>query len=121
MFLKNSLKVLIIGVVAFALATVTYAYAAANVVPPGSAGDGSGTITGYTVSAIAYTLDATTPSKIAKITFTLNVAASQVEVSTTGATPYQVCTISGGTSVTCTFSPEPTVAAASSLQVIATQ
>jgi len=121
MFTKNAIKVLIIGLIVFALATVTYAYAAANTVPPSTAGDGAGAISGYTVSNIAYTLDATTPSKIAKITFTLSAAANVVQVSTTGASPYQSCTIAGGTSVTCTFVTEPTVTAANSLEVIATQ
>src|SRR5271157_5635616 len=108
MFTKNALKVLIIGIIVFALATVTYAYAAANTVPASTAGDGAGAISGYTVSNIAYILDATTPSKINKITFTLSAAAGQVQVSVTGASPYQACTIASGTNVTCTFTTEPT-------------
>jgi hypothetical protein len=121
MFMKNAFKVLIIGLIAFALATVTYAYANTNTVPASAAGDGSGAISGYTISSIVYTLDATTPSNISKITFTLNASATVVQVSVTGAAPYQSCTVSGGTSVTCNFSPEPTVVSATSLRVIATQ
>lgn len=121
MFMKNALKVLIIGLIAFTLATVTYAYAAANTVPASTAGDGAGAISGYTISNIVYTLDASNPANINKITFTLSAAATVVQVSTTNAAPYQSCTISGGTSVTCTFSPEVTVLNATNLRVIATQ
>jgi spermidine/putrescine-binding protein len=122
MFMKNALKVLIIGLIAFALATVTYAYAAANTVPASSAGDGNGAISGYTISNIVYTLDPANPINIQKVTFTLNVAASVAQVSVTGAAPFQSCVITGaGLTATCTFASEPTVLSALSLRVIATQ
>ena len=47
-------RILGILVVAAALATGAYAFTATNTVPDSSAGSGSGTISGYTVSAIAY-------------------------------------------------------------------
>jgi hypothetical protein len=121
MFMKNAIKVLIIGLMVFALATVAYAYAAANTVPASSAGDGSGVISGYTISSIVYQLDAANPANIHIITFTLSAAAGTVQVSVTGAAPYQSCAIAGGTNVTCTFAVEPTVLSATSLRVIATQ
>ncbi|MHC1740764.1 MAG: hypothetical protein AB9897_06585 [Anaerolineaceae bacterium] len=46
-------------VIALILSVTTYAFAAANNVPATAAGDGSNTITGYTISAVTYTLDAT--------------------------------------------------------------
>ena len=121
MFLRNALKVSLIVLVAFALATVTYAYAANNTVPASTAGDGAGAISGYTVNGIVYTLDAASPDKINKVAFTLNAAATVVQVSVTGAAPYQSCAIVGGVNVTCTFGTEPTVLSATSLRVIATQ
>jgi hypothetical protein len=127
MFMKRALKVLIIGIIVFALATVTYAFAAANTVNNSNAGDGSGTISGYNITAIAYTLDGSNPANITKLTFTLTPIgggsdASVVWVSLTGATPYTSCTVSG-TTATCLWSGagEPTVLSATSLRVIATQ
>ena len=67
-------RIIGILVVAAALATGAYAFTATNTVPDSSAGSGSGTISGYTVSAIAYQLNATTPSNIDSMTFTLNAA-----------------------------------------------
>ena len=43
-------------VVAVALATGAYAFTATNTVPGSSAGSGSGTISGYTVSSVQYQL-----------------------------------------------------------------
>ena len=66
-------------VVAAALATGAYAFTATNTVPNSSAGSGSGTISGYTVSAVAYQLNATTPTNIDTMTFTLSAAATTVK------------------------------------------
>ena len=41
------------------LGTIGFGFAAANTVPASSAGDGSGAISGYTVSVVAYGLNAT--------------------------------------------------------------
>lgn len=102
-------------------ATAAYAYTASNTVPASNAGDGSGAVSGYTVTlgSPLYTLDASNPTLIKSVAFTLNTAASTVYVSVTGAAPYQSCAIAGGTSVTCTFASEPTVTSATSLRVIA--
>ena len=121
MFAKNVLKVAVVIIIALSITSVAYAYAASNTVPATTAGDGQGTISGYTVTNVVYTLDATNPANISKVAFTLSSAASVVQVSLTGSTPYQSCTVSGGTNVTCTFSTEPTVLSATALRVIATQ
>jgi len=109
MFAKNVLKVAVVIIIALSITSVAYAYAASNTVPATTAGDGQGTISGYTVTNVVYTLDATNPANISKVAFTLS------------STPYQSCTVSGGTNVTCTFSTEPTVLSATALRVIATQ
>ena len=76
-------------IVAAALATGAYAFTATNTVPDSNAGSGSGTISGYTVSAIAYTLNATTPSNIDSMTFTLNTTAATAKAKiVSGSTTY---------------------------------
>jgi hypothetical protein len=108
-------------VVAFAaaLALATYAFTASNVVPGTKAGKGEGAITGYTVSAVAYTL-ASNPANIDSVAFTLNSAATSVKaklVQSSGT--YTSCAVSGGTSVTCDFSPDVSVTSADELSVVA--
>jgi hypothetical protein len=108
-------------VVAFALATGVYAFTATNTVPASNAGSGSGTISGYTVSGIAYTLNATTPSDIDSMTFTLNSSASTVRAKiVSGSTTYTTCSIAGGVNVTCNFAPDIDITTADQLSVIAT-
>ena len=108
-------------VVAAALATGAYAFTATNTVPASSAGSGSGTISGYTVSGIAYTLNATTPSDIDSMTFTLNANASTAKAKiVSGSSTYTACTIAGGVNVTCDFSPDIAITTADQLSVIAT-
>src|SRR5215218_3793842 len=53
------------------LSAVAYGFAAANTVPASGAGDGAGAITGYTISAVKYTLNATTPANIDSVSFTV--------------------------------------------------
>ena len=114
-------RILGILVVAAALATGAYAFTATNTVPDSSAGSGSGTISGYTVISIAYQLNATTPSDIDAMTFTLNAAATTVKAKVvSGSTTYTSCTISGGVNVTCNFSPDIAITTADQLSVIAT-
>ena len=108
-------------IVAAALATGAYAFTATNTVPSSSAGSGSGTISGYTVSGIAYTLNATTPSDIDSMTFTLNADAATVKAKVvSGSTTYTNCSIAGGVNVTCDFSPDIAITTADQLSVIAT-
>jgi hypothetical protein len=120
MFTKNTVKIVFIAIIALSLSGFTYAFAAANTVPDTYAGDGQGTISGYVVSAIHYTLDATDPSKINTVDFTLDHAATLVKVKLVAAgTTYYGCTITGGTSVSCTVGGAVTVLAADQLRVIA--
>ena len=46
------------------------AFSAANTVPTSSVGEGSGTISGYTITAVVYTLNGTDRSNIDTLTFT---------------------------------------------------
>jgi hypothetical protein len=108
-------------VVAGVLATATYAFTASNTVPASKAGDGSGAISGYTVSSVAYTLNATNPSNLDSVGFTLDAAASVVKIKlvASGSTWYS-CTGGAGNTWTCATTGAA-VAPADQLQVVATQ
>jgi hypothetical protein len=117
-------RLVLAGVLAVAVSAAAYGFTATNTVPTSYAGDGSGTISGYTVSAIAYTLNTTDPTKVDKVAFTLSSAATSVKVKAVASgSTYQDCTVTGGTSVSCDWAAasEPTVAAVDQLRVIAVQ
>jgi hypothetical protein len=122
MFFKRTLKVFLIGLVAFALATFTYAYAASNTVPATDAGDGAQAISGYTISAVHYNLNGTNPANIDSVTFTIAPAATggSAQVQLVNAGTWYSCTISGGTNVSCTTTGA-TAAAAANLRVVIAQ
>ena len=105
------------GIVA-ALASTAFAFTAANTVPNSRAGSGSSTVSGYTVSAVAYGLNATTPTNIDSVSFTINpVAASTVKAKLAG--NWYSCTNAAG-SVTCTTTaPQLTVVSVTDLEVLA--
>ena len=116
-------KTRFLSVLALALlmASLAYAFTATNTVPTSSAGSGSGTISGFTVSGVAYTLNATTPSDIDSVAFTLNDSATTVKAKiVSGSTTYTACTITGGVNVSCNFSPDIAITTADQLSVIAT-
>ena len=108
-------------VLVVALAATAYAFAASNTVPATRAGDGSQAISGYTISSVAYGLNASTPTNIDSVTFTISpTSATTVKASLNGGTTWYACTNSSG-SVSCTTtSPQATVAGATNLQVVAT-
>lgn len=123
MFLSRAFKVFLIALVAFAFASVGNALAAANTVPATNAGDGAEAISGYTVSAVHYNLNATNPQNIDSVTFTTNVTVptgSTVTIKLVAAgTTWYTCTGQGSTSISCTTtSPQATVLAADSLRVV---
>ncbi len=110
------------AVVASAIGLGTYAFTASNTVPATSAGSGSGAISGYTITNVQYGLNATTPTNLDQVTFTLSPAAAttvKAQLEPSGA--WYSCTNSSG-SVTCTTtSPQATVVSATQLTVVATQ
>jgi hypothetical protein len=111
------------AVLAGVVASCAYALTASNTVPSSNAGSGSGTISGYTVAAITYTLDATNPQNIDKVSFTLSPAgATTVKAQlVTGGTWY-TCTLTAGTWGCATTAPtQATAAAANNLTVVASQ
>jgi hypothetical protein len=115
-------RTIIVSVLALGMAVGVYAYAATNTVPGSTAGAGSGAISGYTVSSVQYSLNATTPTNLDQVAFTITpAAASTVKAQLASGGSWYSCTNTAG-SVTCnTTSPQATVAAATQLTVVATQ
>jgi len=113
-------------IVALALAVsavtgVSLVLTAANSVPATKAGDGSNTITGYTVTSVHYTLNGTDPSKVDQVAFTVDstpVAGSTLKAQLVAGGSWYSCSNSG-TAVTCaTTSPQATVAPTDALRVV---
>jgi hypothetical protein len=98
------------AVVAMAIGGGAYAFTASNTVPASTAGAGTGAVSGYTVAALHYGLDATTPANIDSLTFTISPAVPSTgtgkvvisaALSTGGPNTYTCTTDTGGTNVTC--------------------
>lgn len=102
MFTSRTLKVLLIVILVTIISATAYAFAAANTVPATKAGDGSGTISGYTVSNIVYNLNATDPSTIDSVDFTLSAAAVTAKIKLVAAGSTWIdCTVVSGNDWTC--------------------
>ena len=103
-------------------ATAAFAFAASNTVPGTRAGEGASVTSGYTVSSVVYNLNATAPSNIDSVTFTLSASASNVKIRLITTGSYYSCTNTSGNNWSCnTTAPQATVAAADELRVIATE
>ena len=126
MKVSNSRRALGALLVAGVVATGSYAVTAANSVPAGRAGDGAGSISGYSVSSVKYSLNATNPANIDAVTFALDAAppagaTTKIQLASGGS--WYTCT-SGtpATNQSCTTtSPQATVAAATDLRVVSAQ
>lgn len=103
-------------------ASSAYAFTSSNTVPATTVGSGSGTISGYAASNVAYNLDAANPQNIDSVTFTISpTAATTVKIQLASGGSWYSCTNAAG-SVSCTTtSPQATAAAATQLTVVATQ
>lgn len=99
-------------------------FAATNTVPSSNAGDGSGTVSGYTISNIHYNLNATNPATADSVVFDISPAVPSggtVEISFDGGSTWPATCGTGGT-ITCTFStPQSIGAGFTSLRVVAAQ
>jgi hypothetical protein len=111
-------RVLKFGALVVALlvfSTIAYAFAASIVVPASNAGIGAGTVSGYTVNGIEYTLAPANPSNLDSVQITLNTAATEVRARIAGGA-WVVCT-GAGTTWDCALGS--TVLAANNLEVTA--
>jgi hypothetical protein len=117
--------------IAAVLGTGAYAFTASNTVPNTTAGSGVGTVSGYAVSGVHYTLNTTTPANIDSLTFTVSPVIPstgngkvvvQAALTSGGPTNYSCTTNTSGDTVTCaTASPQLMSDKLTSLTVIAAQ
>ena len=102
-------------------AVSAYAFTAQNTVDASNEGDGSGEITGYAVSNVAYTLDAADPANIASWSFDLSATARTVQSKLDSANSYTLCSNGGaGNHWVCIPAALQTVEAANNLRVVST-
>lgn len=114
-------RILIVLALAGLLAVAAFALAAANTVPGTRAGDGNGTISGYTVTNVSYNLNAVNPSLVSTYEFDLDAAATTVKAKLiTAQVTYDNCT-GLVNHWTCTPPVGTTVASIDQLRVIAAQ
>lgn len=105
----------------------TVGYANSNNVPGSSAGDGSGTISGYAVSNVHYTLDTNNPSTVTNLSFTINPAlpsggTGTARISLNGGSTWLLSNAcSGTTTVSCSIPSGTTVTSLATLRVVAAQ
>jgi len=115
---RRSVLALLLAITA---AIAAYGFTATNTVEDSRAGDGTGQILAYDVSSISYTLLASDPTKISGVDFTLDEAATDAKAQVGPGVAWADCTITGGTSASCTFAggDEPDVLPADELRVVA--
>jgi hypothetical protein len=114
-------RYLLAAAVAAVVAPAAYAFTAANTVPNSNAGSGSGTISGYTVSNVSYTLNASNPQNVDQVAFTIAPTTGTVKAQLVSGGSWYACTNTAG-SVTCaTTSPQATAAGVNQLTVVAAQ
>ncbi len=115
-------RLILVSALAIAIAGGVYAYAAANTVPNSTVGAGSGTISGYTVTNVVYTLNSTTPTNLDQVAFTIApTTTSTLKVQLASGGSWYTCTNTAGSASCNTTSPQATAAAASQLTVVAAQ
>ncbi|MDK2981109.1 MAG: hypothetical protein PWQ55_1456 [Chloroflexota bacterium] len=121
-------KYIAIAFIVLTLGVVAYGYAAANVVPESGAGDGTGTVSGYDISNIDYTLLSSDPTKVESVAFDVVATAgagapNEVQITVDSGTTWVSCTGPETNTWTCAFtvSSEPSVSAIESLQVVAAE
>ncbi|MBI1877784.1 MAG: hypothetical protein HYR94_06085 [Chloroflexi bacterium] len=108
-------------------ASSVYAFAAANVVPETGAGDGSNTISGYTVSNVTYSLNAASPANIDTVSFDLAPTAGAGPATTvkaqlvTGGAWFNCTTPGASRDWDCSVAGAVTALAANNLHVVAAQ
>lgn len=115
----RNFKIVFVLIAVFAISIAAYAFAAANVVPDTKAGDGSGEVTGYTVTAVQYTLNASNPATLDSVSFDLGAAAAQVQVQLVSAGSWYACSLDSGTVWECDTTGL-NVSAIDQLRVVAT-
>ena len=115
-------KRIVLALVAAALvAPAAYAFTASNTVPATTAGTGQGAVTGYTASGITYALDATTPTDVDSVSFSIAPTTGVVKVQLYPAGSWYSCVNTAGAVSCATTSPQLTAANITQLVVVAAQ
>ena len=121
----RSLTVLFVLII---LSAFVYGFAAANTVPETGAGDGSGTVSGYTISNVDWSLLSSSPNQLSGVSLDVAAtagagAAGDVRITVDGGTTWVTCSGPSGSTWTCNFASgsEPNVSAVSALQVVAVE
>jgi hypothetical protein len=113
---------LLSAVVAVALSIGGYAFTASNTVPNATLGQGANTISGYTLTSVAYNLNASNPSNLDSVSFTISpTTATSVKAQLAAAGSWYSCTNTSGSVSCATTSPQATAASATALNVVASQ
>ena len=117
--MSKLMKILVVVLVVGILSVSAFAFAASNTVPDTMAGEGSGVISGYTVTNVVYNLNAADPTQLDSVAFTLSAAASKVKIQLdAGTTSWYTCALDTGFDWTCT-TDEMVVADMDTLTVVA--
>jgi hypothetical protein len=116
------IRLLLVLVLVVLAATGAYVFTASNTVPGTNAGSGSGVISGYTISSVAYNLNASNPNNIDTTTFTIApTTAGTVKIQlVSGGTWYDCTNTAGSVSCDTTVGTQATVSPANQLTVVAT-
>ncbi len=116
------IRLLLVLVLVVLAATGAYVFTASNTVPGTNAGSGSGVISGYTISSVAYNLNASNPDNIDTTTFTIApTSAGTVKIQlVSGGTWYDCTNTAGSVSCDTTVGTQATVSPANQLTVVAT-
>ncbi len=108
------------------IATATLGFAASNTVPASKAGDGTGAVSGYIITNITYTLDATDSDEIDLVEFDLDIAPAaganiELRLDSSGGGIWYACT-NITTAIDCdtTVTAQATVLATDQVRVVVT-
>ncbi len=110
--MQKKARLLMLTTLLVLLAVLAYGFAAQNTVPASYAGDGQAAVSGYTVSNVHYTLNASNPSIIDSVSFDLDQSASEVHAAlgmdsnqdgTVDSWEWVTCSVTGGTAVSCDY------------------
>jgi hypothetical protein len=125
----RNFKVILIVLVVLIIAGGTYAFAAANTVDDSAAGYKANEVPGYSVTDVVYDLNATLPTQVDEITFSISpisgdVVAAIVKIQTADAGTWKDCTLVAGTApamdVTCAYTaPVLMLADVTALNIVA--
>jgi hypothetical protein len=88
-------RLLVVSLLAGIAGLGVYGHAASNTVPATKLGGGAGAATGYTVSNVAYILNAANPANVDGVQFDLDASASAVHVQLVTAGAWFSCAVSG--------------------------